>query len=164
MEHKQNDLFAQLDSIDSNNPPLIAAEGIIRGTTRLIRDMGFEVLEEFKLNSRRRVDLAGFDRKGRCVIVEVKSSLADFQADNKWHNYLPHCDFFYFAVDDDFPRDVLPKAEGLIIANAFQGAVIRPADERKMNSSRRRTQLLNFARGSARRVAQWRDPAPRAFY
>ena len=58
MEHKQNDLFAQLDAIDSNNPPLIAAEGIIRGTTRLIRDMGFEVLEEFKLNSRRRADLA----------------------------------------------------------------------------------------------------------
>ena len=51
MKHKQNDLFAQLDSTDSDNPPLIAAEGIIRKTTRLIRDMGFEVLEEFKLNS-----------------------------------------------------------------------------------------------------------------
>ena len=51
---------------------------------------------------------SGLDRKGRFVIVEIKSSLADFRADTKWPDYLPHCDFYYFAVADDFPVDVLP--------------------------------------------------------
>ena len=163
MEHKKNDLFAQLETKDSDEAPLVAAKGISRGTTRLLRAMGFEVLEEFKLNSRRRADLAGLDRKGRFVIVEIKSSLADFRTDNKWHDYLPHCDFFYFAVADDIPTDVLPKAEGLIIADAFHGAVISTSKERKMDDNRRRTQILDFARMSARRVDHWRDPGVRAF-
>ena len=164
MEHKKNNLMAQLDSSDCDDMPLVATEGITRGTTRLLRDMGFEVLTEFKVNSHRRADLAGLDRKGRFVIVEIKSSLADFRADIKWHHYLLHCDFFYFAVAGEFPIEYLPRTEGLIIADAFHGTVIRPADERKINGNRRRTQILDFARISARRVARWCDPGERAFH
>ena len=164
MEHKKNNLIAQVGSSDCDDMPLVAAKGITRGTTRLLRDMSFEVLTEFKLNSHRRADLTGLDRKGRFVIVEIKSSLADFRADTKWHHYLPHCDFFYFAVAGDFPVEFLPRSEGLIIADAFHGTVIRPADERKINGNRRRTQILDFARISARRVARWCDPGERAFY
>ena len=161
MEHKKNNLFAAMEASDAGEPPLGSAEGIARGTTRLLRDMGFEVLEEFKLTSRRRADLAGLDRKGRFVIVEIKSSLADFRADAKWPDYLPHCDFYYFAVADDFPVDVLPGDQGLIIADSFYGAVHRAAAERKMNGNRRRTQLMDFARMGARRLALWRDPGRR---
>lgn len=141
-------------------PPTLpsGAEGITRGTSRLLRDMGFEVLAEFKLSSRRRADLAGLDRHGRFVIVEVKSSLADFRADKKWPEYLPHCDFFYFAVGDDFPLEKLPDDEGLIIADAFHGAIQRPAIERAMNGNRRRAQLLRFARTGAARLEQILDP------
>ena len=163
MGHKKNNFSTQLDTNDCDGVSLIPAKGIARGTTRLLHDMGFEVLEEFKLNSRRRADLAGLDRKGRFVIVEIKSCLADFRTDNKWHDYLPHCDFFYFAVADDFPTDILPEAEGLIIADAFHGAIIKRSEERKINGTRRRAQLIEFARMSARRVAQWRDPGRRAF-
>lgn len=33
--------------------------------------------------------------------IEIKSSLADFEQDQKWHLYLPFCDYFCFAVPAD---------------------------------------------------------------
>ena len=42
--------------------------------------------------------------RGDLVIVEVKSSLEDFRADQKWREYQPYCDAFYFAVAPEFPR------------------------------------------------------------
>ncbi|MEK9723063.1 MAG: MmcB family DNA repair protein [Rhodospirillaceae bacterium] len=138
-----------------------AAAGITRGVARLLRAMGFEVLEEFKLTSRRRADVAGLDKQGRFVIVEVKSSLADFRADAKWPDYLAHCDAFYFAVAGDFPLERLPAEEGLIVADAFDATIQRPAAERPMNGNRRRTQILRFARQGARQLAYLRDPGMR---
>jgi len=163
MEHITNNLTLDLADADTDRVSRAAgiAKGISRGTGRLLRDLGYEVLEEFKLASRRRVDLAGLDRKGRFAVVEIKSSLADFRADTKWPEYLAHCDFFYFAVADDFPLEALPDAEGLIIADAYDAAIQRPAAERPMNGNRRRSQLLRFARQSAQRLAQVRDPARR---
>lgn len=162
MEHMMNNTLTPLDTEAQDAPSGAAA--ITRGAGRLLRDMGFEVLEEFKLTSRRRADIAGLDRKGRFVIVEVKSSLADFRADAKWPDYLAHCDAFYFAVADDFPADILPADEGLIIADAFHGAIQRPAAERPMNGNRRRHQILSFAQQAARRLAEARDPLGRRSY
>ena len=132
--------------------PGSAADGITRGVTRLLTDMGFAPLTEFKLINSRRVDVAALDAKGRFLVVEVKSSLADFRADNKWHEYLDFCDFFYFAVDADFPRERLPDDHGLIVADAYEAAIIRPAAEAAMNGNRRRTQTLRFARTGAARL------------
>jgi len=148
MEHKKNKL--------NDSPPGTA--GITRGVCRMLRAMGYEVVCEFKLTSRRRADVAGLDKQGRFVIVEVKSSLADFRADGKWPEYIPHCDAFYFAVDGSFPLHALPEDEGLIIADAYDGAVRRPALERPMNGNRRRAQLQHFARQAARRLSQLADP------
>ena len=150
----------QLDLDRRAATPPTPAEGITRGAARLLRQLGFEVIEEFKLTSRRRADIAGLDRRGRFVIVEVKSSLADFRADRKWPDYLAHADWFYFAVADGFPIDTLPDDQGLIVADAFHGAVLRAAAERPMNGNRRRAQLLRFARTGANRLARLLDPAP----
>ena len=38
----------------------------------------------------------------------VSRLLADFRADNKWHEYWDYCDALFFAVPPDFPQDVLP--------------------------------------------------------
>ena len=84
------------------------ADGITRGVIRLMGDMGFAPLTEFKLTNKRRVDVAALDRDGQFVVIEVKSSVADFRSDNKWHEYLDFSDYFYFAVDTDFPRDLIP--------------------------------------------------------
>ena len=130
-EQLQNKLNAALPIVAPLPIPPSRAEGITRGTSLLLRDMDFEMLTEFKLSSRRRADLAGLDRQGRLVIVEVKSSLADFRTDKKWPEYLTHCDLFYFAVGDDFPLEKLPDDEGLIIADAFHGTIHRPATERQ---------------------------------
>ena len=64
-------------SFDANAPPPAngAPRRIARGVCRLLGNMGCATILEFKLRSRRRVDVIGLDRAGRFVIAEVKSSL-----------------------------------------------------------------------------------------
>lgn len=129
-------------------------EGVTRGVVRLLWRMGCSPLTEFKLTSRRRIDVAGLDGQGRFLFVEVKSSVEDFRADGKWHEYRDFCDAFYFAVAPGFPNDILPRDAGLIIADAHDGAILRSADETSMNGNRRRKQTLNFARAAADRLVR----------
>lgn len=138
--------------------PGSAADDITRGVVRLMNDLGFAPLLEFRLTNKRRVDVAALDRAGRFIVVEVKSSLADFRADGKWQEYLPYCDYFYFAVNPDFPRERLPDDVGLIVADPHAAAILRNADEFPMNGNRRRTQTLRFARTGANRLAGRDDP------
>lgn len=138
--------------------PGSVADGITRGVVRLMNDMGFAPLTEFKLTNKRRVDIAALNREGQFVVIEVKSSVADFRADNKWHEYLDFCDYFYFAIDTDFPRDLIPDDCGLIIADSHEAAIIRPAEQITMNGNRRRTQTLRFARTGAQRLSGRGDP------
>ncbi|MBO6518458.1 MAG: MmcB family DNA repair protein [Rhodospirillales bacterium] len=138
--------------------PGSAADDITRGVVRLMNDLGHAPLLEFRLTNKRRVDVAALDRDGRFTVIEVKSSLADFRADGKWQEYLPYCDFFYFAVNPDFPQDRLPDDVGLIVADTYGAAILRPADEFPMNGNRRRTQTLRFARTGASRLAGRDDP------
>ena len=84
-------------------------EGVTRGVVRLLWGLGFSPMVEFKLSSRRRIDVAGLDGQGRFLFVEVKSSPEDFRADGKWHEYPAFCDWFYFAVPPGFPHDILPE-------------------------------------------------------
>lgn len=56
---------------------------------------------EVQINLRLRADLICVSRDYRIVIVEVKSSKADFENDKKWERYLQYCDEFYFCADDD---------------------------------------------------------------
>ncbi|MCK5747905.1 MAG: MmcB family DNA repair protein [Oricola sp.] len=122
---------------------------LTRGVTRLFFDLGLSPLCEFRLASGRRADIAGLDRRGKLVIAEVKSCRADFDADQKWPDYLDFCDQFYFAVDPDFPRELLPETEGLIIADDYGAAIARAAEERPLNAARRKAVTLRFARQAA---------------
>ncbi len=131
---------------------------LARGVGRLLVDMGFRTVSEFKLSNRRRADIAGLDKGGRFVIVEIKSSPADFLSDGKWPEYRPHCDLFYFAVGEDFPCHLLPGDEGLIVADAYHGTVVRAAIETPMNANRRRAQTRRFALTAAMRLGALVDP------
>lgn len=126
---------------------------LTRGVSRLFRDLGLAPMAEFRLPNGRRADMAGLCQKGRLVIAEIKSCEADFTADEKWEDYLPFCDEFYFAVGADFPRLLLPETEGLIIADGFGGAIVRPSVERAMAAARRKAITLKFARQAAARTA-----------
>lgn len=126
---------------------------LTRGVSRLFRDLGLAPMAEFRLPNGRRADLAGLCQKGRLVIAEIKSCEADFAADEKWEDYLGFCDEFYFAVSAGFPRELLPQDEGLIVADGFGGAIIRPSIERTMAPPRRKAITLRFARQAAARAA-----------
>lgn len=134
-----------------------ATAGITRGAGRLLSDLGYDWLSEVRLATGRRVDLMGVNRRGAFVIVEVKSSLADFRADGKWRDYLDWCDSFYFAVAADFPDDVLPAEQGLIVADGFGAAIVREAAPAQLHASRRKALTLRFARKAARRLNLTQD-------
>ena len=139
--------------------PRDIAPQLARGVTRLLAEQGYGTLVEFRLPVGRRVDVIGLDRDSRFAIVEIKTSVADFRADQKWREYLPYCDLFYFAVPEGFPTVLLPTSCGLIIADAYTAAVVRPGIAMAMNASRRRHQLVRFALAAAVRLNRAYDPS-----
>jgi len=146
---------ARADTAKAEHP---GAAGLARGVSRLLDSMGCAVLTEFPLGNGRRVDIAGLDRRGAFLVVEIKSSLADYRADGKWPEYLAFCDAFYFAVGSEFPLTVLPADVGIIVADAYQGAVVRPSPMAPMKPARRKALTLRFARTAAARLQGLLDP------
>lgn len=136
----------------------LAADDLARGVLRLLADMAYSGLREVSLPNARRADVMAVNRAGTIVIVEVKTSLADFRADGKWGEYLDFCDAFYFAVPVGFPMDVLPREHGLIVADRFGAAVERPAPENRLGAPRRRALTLRLARKGADRLRRVEDP------
>jgi hypothetical protein len=134
------------------------AHMIARGVCRMLGELGHGTLTEFSLGNGRRADVVGLDRDGRFVIVEVKSCAADFLSDGKWQDYLPFCDRYYFAVAADFPQELLPAEHGLIVADAFDAAILREPAETPMHASRRKAQLLRFALAASGRLTGLVDP------
>lgn len=123
-----------------------------RGVSRHFREFGVTLIAELPLASGRRADLIGMDRRGRFVIVEIKSSVADFRADSKWPEYLDYCDAFYFATHAEVPRDIFPPQEGLIIADNYGAEIIRPSRQLGLASATRKALTLRFARAAADRL------------
>lgn len=156
LEHLMNFCSsAEADKAALEHP---GAAGLARGVSRLLDSMGCTVLTEFPLGNGRRVDIAGLDRRGAFLVVEIKSSLADYRADGKWPEYLAFCDAFYFAVGSEFPLTVLPADVGIIVADAYQGAVVRPSPVAPMKPARRKALTLRFARTAAMRLQGLLDP------
>ena len=125
---------------------------VTRGAARLFEALGYAGLLEVPLPNGRRADLMGLGPRGEIVIAEVKSSLEDYRCDRKWGDYGPFCDAFYFAVPPEFPQAVLPEEPGLICADGFGGAVIRPAPVAPLAPARRKALTLAFARLAAFRA------------
>jgi len=125
---------------------------IIRGTCRLLVDLGASPILEWTLASGRRADIAALDLNGDIVIVEVKSCRADFEADAKWQDYLEFADRFYFAVDRDFPQELLPAECGLILGDRYGAAILRESPRSPLAAARRKAAMLRFARHAADRL------------
>lgn len=138
-----------------------AAAGITRGARRLLSAMGYSSVSEFVLPNGRRADIAAISAAGQVVIVEVKSSAADFRADHKWQDYLEYCDEFYFAVAPDGPIALMPESAGLIIADSYAGEFMRTAPTNAIHAARRRVILLTLARHAADRLHGLQDPLGR---
>lgn len=59
---------------------------------------GYVVASEVELPNKRSADVAAV-KDGHVVIVEVKVSSKDYNRDDKWPEYLPYCNEFYFLFD-----------------------------------------------------------------
>jgi hypothetical protein len=105
-----------------------------------------------------RVDLMALGPKGEVWVIECKSGRADYRADQKWQGYLEWCDRFFWAVDADFPTDLLPDETGLILADAYDAEIIRMGPETPLAGARRKLMLQKFARHAAARLHSFRDP------
>ena len=79
---------ADIGLADGRQSP--AALAIQRGVTRLLAQFNIACLPEVRLPNHRRADLMALTDKGEIWIIEIKSGLADFQADDKWPDYLPY--------------------------------------------------------------------------
>jgi hypothetical protein len=131
---------------------------IARGTARLLHAYGFSVVSELPLPSGRRADLVALDAGGEIWIVEIKSSVADFRADQKWQDYRAHCDRLFFATHMDVPCEIFPPDTGLIVADGFGAQMVCEAPEHKLPAPTRKAMLLLFARAAAQRLQSLADP------
>jgi len=127
------------------------ALAIQRGVSRLLRAHNFVPLYEFTLASGRRADVIGLGDDGTIWIIEIKSSKADFEADDKWPEYRAYCDHFSFAIPADMDANLIPLQAGLIIADAYGAEIMRAASEHPLHASRRKSLTKDFARVAAAR-------------
>ena len=131
---------------------------LARGVGRLLQGHGFVSVEEFVPAAGLRVDVMGLGPKSEIWVVECKSSRVDFTSDAKWQGYLDWCDRYFWAVDEAFPTDLLPEGTGLMIADAYDGEILRMAPEQRLAPARRKVLLHKFATHAARRLQALRDP------
>ena len=131
---------------------------LARGVARAMRQFDFVTVEELVPAPGLRVDVMALGPKGQIWVIECKSSRADYLSDQKWQGYLPWCDRFFWAVDGDFPVDLLPAETGLIIADAYGAEIIRMGPDTPLAAARRKVMVQKFARHAAIRLQGFRDP------
>ncbi len=151
---------------ETDHDPVICADGrqspvaaeLQRGVCRSLRTLGHAVVTELVLASGRRADVVGLSPAGEIWIVEIKSCLADYQSDGKWADYADFCDRLSFAVDADFPHDVIPQEAGLFIADRFGAEIVREPPHVRMPPATRKAMTLAFARAAGLRLQRALDP------
>lgn len=114
---------------------------------------GFSPILEFTLANGRRLDVAALGPDGTVAGVEVKVAIPDLRGDMKWPEYLEFCELFYFAIPPDFPDELVPAETGLIVADRYGGAIVRPSRIAQIHASRRKAVTLRFAKLAAERLA-----------
>ena len=129
------------------------AADVARGVCRLLIQEGFSPILEFSLANGRRLDVAALGPDGTVAGVEIKVAVADLKADAKWPDYLEFCELFYFAIPPGFPDELVPSGTGLIVADRYGGAIVRPACAAALHASRRKAVTLRFAKVAAERLA-----------
>jgi len=133
------------------------AAGVQRGVCRMLLNAGHMSIPEFQLASGRRADILSIDRAGMIWIIEIKSSLADFQVDHKWPQYWDYCDQLFFARPLELDENIFPQETGLIVADAFGAEISRTSPVQKLSAARRKALTLLAARTAAMRLQRIYD-------
>ena len=90
------------------------------------------MLPELTLGNGRRADLMALGRDGASPWSRSSPAAPTSSPTASGRTISAFCDRFYFAVGPDFPLDLLPADEGLILADRFAGQIVRPARPRAL--------------------------------
>ena len=148
----------QPGQIDSNDI-LSGAKAVERGVARLFYRHDILLIPEMSLPNHRRADLMGLDAKGQIILIEIKVARGDLLGDNKWREYLDYCDRFYWALPPTLDSslldqpDFLPERAGVIIADAYDAEIVRPAKTQALSAARRNSETRRIARRAMQRHA-----------
>src|ERR1700756_4311175 len=151
-------LLAQKLDLPADGRQSETALKVARGAARLLHAHGFCVVSELPLASGRRADLVALRADGEIWIVEIKSSVADFRADQKWMDYRMHCDRLFFATTVEVPCEIFPPDAGLIVADGFGAQIVCEAPEHRLHAATRKSMMLSIARAAALRLQSLIDP------
>ena len=142
--------------------PAVRTATVCRAAIRFCALRGWAPVQEMPLPNGRRADILALLPDGCFAIFEVKSCARDFLSDGKWPDYRDYCDRLYFAVDLDFPRELLPEDAGLLVADGLEAALVREAPDGRLAPARRRALLHRYAVVAAGRLAALSDPVGHA--
>jgi hypothetical protein len=134
------------------------AAAIRRAAALLCVQLGWAPVHEVPLPNGRRADILALRPDSGFVCIEVKSGPRDFLVDAKWPEYRDYSDELFFAVDLDFPVELLPEDAGLIVAADLSADILREAPAHPLPPSRRRALLQRFAWLAATRLVSLEDP------
>ena len=82
---------------------------LARGTCRALAQLGYASLLELPLADGGRADIVALGKSGDLIIIEIKTSVADFRGDRKYLRYRDFADRLYFAVPHGFPACSSPR-------------------------------------------------------
>src|ERR1700730_12262549 len=128
------------------------ALAIARGTARLLRSLGFSCISELPLPSGRRADLVALNERSEIWIVEIKSSIEDLRADQKWQDYRMHCDRLFFAFTQDPSCEIFPGQTGLIVADAYGAYMHCEAPEHRLPAPTRHAAVTMYGVAAGQRA------------
>lgn len=83
-----------------------------------------------------RADVIALSMKREIIIVEVKSSVADFKGDDKYENYKPYCNKLYIAAPEHVAlkiRKLIAPGVGLMALTDSKIKVIKSASRQNMD-------------------------------
>lgn len=121
-------------------------------------------MSELTLPSGRRADLVAMNARGDIWIVEIKSSVEDLRADQKWQDYRMHCDRLFFAFTQDLPCELFPADTGLIVADAYGAHLHCDAPEHRLPAATRKSMIVSFGLLAAQRISRLADPQGHASF
>ena len=149
----------QLKNKRNTSPRSLTAEALKKASAMMFFRYGYSMTYELGLKAwgRRRADVIGNKLNGDIVLIEVKSSVADFRSDTKWTEYLEFADRVYLMFTEQVARKIQAKSElKSRIPKSVGVLVLGPDGYTKTVKPARRQELSDETRISILSRLAWR--------
>lgn len=119
MQHDENEMLKDLNKLKSTTlksfkevsiaSDLLSERELLRHkelqhiAMTWLYNAGYVAAAEVTLPNGQRADVIGYN-DSETIIIEVKASGIDYYRDQKWRNYLPYCNKFFFLLDFHIPN------------------------------------------------------------